>query len=57
MQASIILIIRIVSFSDLLHILAYELLEAHEGRGGAVKKKSEVQRMAEANRAFSHYAW
>jgi len=37
--------------------LAYELLDAYEGRGGAVKKKSDVQRMAEANRAFSHYAW
>lgn len=37
--------------------LGHELLEAKEGRGGAVKKRSEVQRMAEANRAFSHYAW
>ena len=37
--------------------LAYELLDASEGRGGALKKKSDVQRMAEANRAFSHYAW
>jgi len=37
--------------------LAYELLDAYDGRGGAVKKKTDVQRMAEANRAFSHYAW
>lgn len=37
--------------------LAYEMLDAFEGRGGAVKKRSDVQRMAEANRAFSHYAW
>lgn len=37
--------------------LAHELMDAHEGRGGAVKKKADVQRMAEANRAFSHYAW
>lgn len=37
--------------------LGQELIEAVEGRGGAVKKRSEVQRMAEANRAFSHYAW
>ena len=37
--------------------LGYELLDALEGRGGAVKKRSEVQRVAEANRAFSHYAW
>jgi small subunit ribosomal protein S7 len=37
--------------------LAYELLDAIENRGGAVKKKSDVHRMAESNRAFSHYAW
>ncbi|MFC1854513.1 30S ribosomal protein S7 [Candidatus Dependentiae bacterium] len=37
--------------------LANELLDALEGRGGASKKKSDVHRMAEANRAFSHYAW
>jgi len=35
--------------------LAAELLEASEGRGGAVKKREEVHRMAEANRAFSHF--
>ncbi len=37
--------------------LAYELIEASEGRGGAVKKKLDVHRMAEANRAFSHLSW
>jgi small subunit ribosomal protein S7 len=37
--------------------LANELMEAAEGRGGAVKKKEEVHRMAEANKAFSHYRW
>jgi len=37
--------------------LANELIDAYEGRGAAVKKKSDVHRMAEANRAFSHYAW
>lgn len=37
--------------------LAKELLEAAEGRGNAVKKKMDVHKMAEANRAFSHYAW
>jgi small subunit ribosomal protein S7 len=37
--------------------LAYELMDAAEGRGGAIKKKLDVHRMAEANRAFSHYAW
>ncbi|MDR0588607.1 MAG: 30S ribosomal protein S7 [Burkholderiales bacterium] len=35
--------------------LAGELLDAAEGRGGAVKKREEVHRMAEANRAFSHF--
>ncbi len=37
--------------------LGNELLDASESKGGAVKKRSDVQRMAEANRAFSHYAW
>jgi small subunit ribosomal protein S7 len=37
--------------------LAAELLEAYEGRGNAVKKRIDVQKMADANRAFSHYAW
>lgn len=37
--------------------LANELMDASEGRGGAVKKRSDVQRMAETNRAFSHYTW
>jgi small subunit ribosomal protein S7 len=35
--------------------LASELLDAAEGRGGAVKKREEVHRMAEANKAFAHY--
>lgn len=35
--------------------LAGEILEASEGRGSAVKKREDVHRMAEANRAFSHY--
>lgn len=37
--------------------LGAELLDAIENRGGAAKKKSDVHRMAEANRAYSHYAW
>ena len=37
--------------------LANELIEASHGRGGAVKKKEDVHRMAEANKAFSHYRW
>jgi small subunit ribosomal protein S7 len=35
--------------------LASELMEAAEGRGGAIKKREEVHRMAEANKAFAHY--
>ncbi len=35
--------------------LANELLEAAENRGGAVKKRDEVHRMAEANKAFAHF--
>ena len=35
--------------------LAAEMLEASENRGGAVKKRDEVHRMAEANKAFAHY--
>jgi small subunit ribosomal protein S7 len=37
--------------------LAHEIIDAAEGHGNAVKKKNDVHRMAEANRAFSHYAW
>jgi small subunit ribosomal protein S7 len=37
--------------------LAAELLEASENRGGAVKKREETHRMAEANKAFAHYRW
>jgi len=35
--------------------LANELMEATEGRGGAMKRRDEVHRMAEANKAFSHF--
>jgi small subunit ribosomal protein S7 len=37
--------------------LAGELLDAMEQRGAAVKKREDVHRMAEANKAFSHYRW
>ena len=37
--------------------LAGELLEASRGDGGAVRRKDEVHRMAEANKAFAHYRW
>lgn len=35
--------------------LAGELMDAAQGKGGAVKKREDVHRMAEANKAFSHY--
>ena len=37
--------------------LSGELLDAANGRGTAVKKREDTHRMAEANRAFSHYRW
>ena len=37
--------------------LAAELMDASESRGGAVKKREETHRMAEANKAFAHYRW
>lgn len=37
--------------------LANELLDAFNGRGGAVKKREDTHRMAEANKAFAHYRW
>lgn len=37
--------------------LGNEILEAADNRGNAVKKKLDVHKMAESNRAFSHYAW
>jgi small subunit ribosomal protein S7 len=37
--------------------LAAELLDASNGEGGAVRRKEEVHRMAEANKAFAHYRW
>ena len=37
--------------------LAAEIMDAHDNKGGAVRKKEDVHRMAEANRAFAHYRW
>ena len=37
--------------------LANEILDAAQGRGGAVKKREDTHRMAEANKAFAHYRW
>ena len=37
--------------------LAYEIIDASNNIGGAIKKKEDVHRMAEANKAFAHYRW
>ena len=37
--------------------LAGELIDAYNGRGNAIKKRDDVHKMAEANKAFSHYNW
>ncbi|HAR41288.1 MAG TPA: 30S ribosomal protein S7 [Bdellovibrionales bacterium] len=37
--------------------LAAELIEAANGRGGAMKKREDVHKMADANKAFAHYRW
>ena len=37
--------------------LAAEMLDASENKGSAVKKREDVHRMAEANKAFAHYRW
>jgi small subunit ribosomal protein S7 len=37
--------------------LANEILDAHQSRGGAVKKREDTHRMAEANKAFAHFRW
>ena len=37
--------------------LANEIMDAAKGTGGAVKKREEVHRMAEANKAFAHFRW
>jgi small subunit ribosomal protein S7 len=37
--------------------LANEILDAAQNRGGAVKKREDVHKMADANKAFSHYRW
>jgi small subunit ribosomal protein S7 len=37
--------------------LSGELMDAANGRGSAVKKREDTHKMADANRAFSHYRW
>lgn len=37
--------------------LAGEIMDAHKGTGSSIKKKEDIRKMAEANKAFSHYRW
>ena len=37
--------------------LAIEILEAYQGQGNAIRKRDEVHKMAQANKAFAHYRW
>ena len=45
------------SENTMMERLSGELMDAAAGRGTAVKKREDTHRMAEANRAFSHYRW
>jgi len=42
---------------DMMRRIAGELMDAAENRGAAIKKREDTHRMAEANKAFSHYRW
>ena len=53
----IVLYARNRSDRDMCSRLANELIDAFNGVGGAVKKKDDVHRMAEANKAFAHFRW
>ncbi len=48
---------RVRGEKSMVERLANEILEAANNRGGAVKKREDTHRMAEANRAFAHYRW
>ena len=43
--------------TDFGSLLAKELISAHKGEGEAMKKKQDVERMADANKAFAHFRW
>lgn len=48
---------RLRSGKSMAEKLAYEIIDAANGTGAAVKKREDVHRMAEANKAFAHYRW
>ena len=37
--------------------LAAEIMEAYQGQGSAIRKRDEVHKMAQANKAFAHFRW
>jgi small subunit ribosomal protein S7 len=53
----------LVDFADarkgtpLSHALAGEIMEAYQGQGNAIRKRDEVHKMAQANKAFAHFRW
>ena len=53
----------IVDFADarkgmpMREALAAEILEAYQGQGNAIRKRDEVHKMAQANKAFAHFRW
>ena len=53
----LILYARERSGKNMIDKLAEEIMDAANSKGGAVKKKEDVHRMAEANKAFAHYRW
>ena len=48
---------RLRSGKTMAEKLAYEIIDASNGVGGAVKKREDTHKMAEANKAFAHYRW
>ena len=48
---------RLRSGKTMAEKLAYEIIDASNGIGGAVKKREDTHKMAEANKAFAHYRW
>ena len=42
---------------DMSDKICFELYDAYQGRGSAIKKKEDVHRMAESNKAFAHFRW
>jgi len=53
----------LVSFADarkglpMAHALAAEILDAYQGQGNAIRKRDDVHKMAQANKAFAHFRW